>query len=406
MLSFFQLMLAIAIIITFAKISGYISLRLGQPSVLGELIAGLILGPTVINLIHIPPFTDHTLAETIRYFAEFGVLLLMFITGMELHLKDLMKAGKVSTITGILGFAVPVIFGTIVAKLFAYETLPALFIGLIMSATSVSISAQTLLELGVLQSRVGISLLGSAVVDDILVVLGLSIFVATVLGSSAMGVAGVLLIVIRMLLFLGIGTLLGLWLIPRLTGIVHHLPISQGLVAFAFVILLFYSWSAEILGNMAAITGALLAGLLFARSPLKKRIEEGISPIAYAVFVPVFFINIGLSANLRQLPSSAWLLLLAIVFAALLSKVIGAGLGGKLGGFTNSEALQLGVGMIARGEVCLIVASVGLDEGLIGTDEFSIAVGLVLITSLITPPLLRVLFHQQTAQKTPSTEVQ
>ena len=406
MLSFFQLMLAIAIIITFAKISGYISYRLGQPSVLGELIAGLILGPTVINLIHIPPFTDHTLAETIRYFAEFGVLLLMFITGMELHLKDLMKAGKVSTITGILGFAVPIIFGAIVAKLFAYETLPALFIGLIMSATSVSISAQTLLELGVLQSRVGISLLGSAVVDDILVVLGLSIFVATVLGGSAMGVAGILVIVIRMLLFLGIGTLLGLWLIPRLTGIVHHLPVSQGLVAFAFVVLLFYSWSAEILGNMAAITGALLAGLLFARSPLKKRIEEGISPIAYAVFVPVFFINIGLSANLRQLPSSAWLLLLAIVLAAILSKVIGAGLGGKLGGFTNREALQLGVGMIARGEVCLIVASVGLDEGLIGTVEFSIAVGLVLITSLITPPLLRVLFHPQTTQNTPSTEVQ
>jgi len=406
MLSFFQLMLALAIIITIAKISGYISYRLGQPSVFGELIAGLIMGPTVINLIHIPPFTDPSLEEMIHYFAEFGVLLLMFITGMELHLKDLMKAGKVSTITGILGFLFPVIFGTIVARLFLYDTIPALFIGLILSATSVSISAQTLLELNFLRSRVGISLLGAAVVDDILVVLGVSIFVATMLGGSAAGAAGILAIIVRMLLFLGIGTLLGVWLLSRMCGLINNLPISQGLISFAFVILLAYSWAAEILGNMAAISGALLAGLLFARSPLKKRIEEGISPIAYAIFVPIFFIDIGLSANLRVLSSNTWLLLIAIAVAAILSKIIGAGLGAKFGGFSNREALQMGVGMVARGEVCLIVASVGLEEGLIGTNEFSIAVGLVLITSIITPPLLRSLFKAKEIKRREVLETQ
>ena len=406
MLSFFQLMLALAIIITIAKISGYISYRLGQPSVFGELIAGLIMGPTVINLIHIPPFTDPSLEEMIHYFAEFGVLLLMFITGMELHLKDLMKAGKVSTITGILGFLFPVIFGTIVARLFLYDTIPALFIGLILSATSVSISAQTLLELNFLRSRVGISLLGAAVVDDILVVLGVSIFVATMLGGSAAGAAGILAIIVRMLLFLGIGTLLGVWLLSRMCGLINNLPISQGLISFAFVILLAYSWASEILGNMAAISGALLAGLLFARSPLKKRIEEGISPIAYAIFVPIFFIDIGLSANLRVLSSNTWLLLIAIAVAAILSKIIGAGLGAKFGGFSNREALQMGVGMVARGEVCLIVASVGLEEGLIGTNEFSIAVGLVLITSIITPPLLRSLFKAKEIKRREVLETQ
>ena len=406
MLSFFQLMLALAIIISIAKISGYISFRLGQPSVFGELIAGLIMGPTVINLIHIPPFTDPSLEETIHYFAEFGVLLLMFITGMELHLKDLVKAGKVSIFTGILGFAVPVIFGTVVARLFAYETVPALFVGLIMSATSVSISAQTLLELDVLRSRVGISLLGAAVVDDILVVLGLSVFIATLLSGSPAGAGDVVVIIIRMLLFLGIGTLLGMWILSRACNLINNLPVSQGLVAFAFVMLLLYSWSAEILGNMAAISGALLAGLLFARNPYKKRIEEGISPIAYAIFVPIFFIDIGLSTNLSALPANAWFLLAAIAIAAILSKLIGAGLGGKLGGFTNREALQLGVGMVARGEVCLIVAAVGLEEGLINTDEFSVAVGLVLITSLLTPPLLRSLFKRESTENKQALELQ
>lgn len=406
MLSFFQLMLAVAVIISIAKISGYISYRLGQPSVFGELIAGLIMGPTVVNLIHIPPFTDPALEETIHYFAEFGVLLLMFITGMELHLKDLLKAGKVSAFTGILGFAIPVIFGTIVAKLFVYDIVPALFIGLIMSATSVSISAQTLLELDVLRSRVGISLLGSAVIDDILVVLGLSVFVATLLSGSPTGAGNVLVIIIRMLLFIAIGTLLGMWLLSRACNIINNLPVSQGLVAFAFVMLLLYSWSAEILGNMAAISGALLAGLLFARNPYKKRIEEGIYPIAYAIFVPIFFIDIGLSANLRSLSSQAWWLLAAVAAAAILSKLIGAGLGGKLGGFSNREALQLGIGMMARGEVCLIVAAVGLEEGLISTDEFSMAVGLVLITSLLTPPLLRSLFKREAAEKGKILQVQ
>lgn len=397
MSEFLQLTIAIVVLIAAAKLSGYLSFKLGQPTVLGELLAGLILGPTVIDFIHLPQFTNQHMGEMIHYLAEFGVLLLMFIAGLDLHLSDLTQSGKVSIAAGVLGFITPILLGTGSALLFAYEMRSAVFIGLILSATSVSISAQTLMELKVLRSRVGISLLGAAVVDDILVVLGLSIFVAMVLSGSTNGLVDIGVIVLRMVLYLGLATFLGLRLFPYLSQRADKLPVSQGLVSFVFIMLLFYAWSAEILGSMAAITGSFLAGLSFAGSPLRNRIRDGISSMAYGIFVPIFFVNIGLSSNLSALSADLWLMLAAIITVAIVSKILGAGLGGRIGGLTNGEALNLGVGMISRGEVGLIVASTGMAEGLIGADIFSLSVGMVLITTLITPPLLRAVVTRLTS---------
>jgi Kef-type K+ transport system membrane component KefB len=388
---FLQLTIILAIIILSAKLGGFISLKLGQPSVLGELLVGVILGPTVFNLLHWPPFTDEHLGETVAHFAELGVLLLMFIAGLDLHLTDLAKYGKVSVFAGTLGVLTPLGMSFGLALLFGFSVESSLFAGLILSATSVSISAQTLMEMRVLRSRVGIGLLGSAVFDDILVVLGLSVFVAFVLGSAA-GLGSILWIILKMILFLSIAITAGLLIIPKITHRIDSLPVSQGLIAFTFIVILFYAWSAEILGGMAAITGAFLAGLVFARSPLKERIETGISSLAYGVFVPIFFVNVGLSANARELTAeNAWLLVIMSI-VAVVSKVLGSGLGARLGGFSNREAIQLGAGMISRGEVGLIVASVGVMEGLIGPEIFSIIVGVVIITTLLTPPILRSLF--------------
>jgi Kef-type K+ transport system membrane component KefB len=187
---------------------------------------------------------------------------------------------------------------------------------------------------------------------------------------------------------------------------VEHLPVSQGLIAFTVVTLLLYSWTAEVWGNMAAITGAFIAGLLFTRSQLKDRIKRGVSVLAYGVFVPIFFVNVGLSADASVLSGENIWLVLSMVLVAVVSKVLGAGLGARLTGFSNQESLQLGVGMMSRGEVGLIVASLGIAKGIIGSDVFSAVVGVVIITTLLTPPALRFLFpRQRTTSTAPQPEV-
>ena len=392
MAPFVQLSFVMAMIIIAAKAGGYISFRFGQPTVLGELLVGVVLGPSVIDLLHWPFFTDLHLPEVIHQLAELGVLLLMFIAGLDLHLDDLRRTGRVAVLAGVFGVLAPLTLGTGVGLVYSTGWLPAIFIGLILSATSVSISAQTLMELNVLRSRVGLGMLGAAIFDDILVVLGLSVFLALTGIGPGGGAIGVVWIVLRMAIFLLLALSAGRWILPRLSRRVTRLPISQGLVAFTVVTILLFGWAAEVIGNMAAITGAFLAGLLLARSPVRDRIEAGISSIAYGVFVPIFFVNVGLSANARELTGETIGLMLVLTLTAVIGKVLGAGAGARLGGFSSQEALQLGVGMMSRGEVGLIVASVGIAQRVIQQEIFSAIVGVVIITTLLTPPLLRSLF--------------
>ena len=392
MTPFLQLALSLAIIITAAKLGGYLSYRLGQPAVLGELLVGILLGPSIVDLLHLSFFTDQHLPEVIHEMAEIGVLLLMFLAGLDLHLSDLMRSSKVAGLAGTLGVIFPLALGTATGLLFSLDLQSAIFVGLILAATSVSISAQTLIELKVIRSRVGTGLLGAAVFDDILVILGLSIFTALSKPETSGGFWGIVLVILQMALYLGIASAVGWWLFPKITRRIHNLPISQGLIAFVFVTILLYGWFAESAGHMATITGAFLAGLWFGRTSLKERINTGISTIDYGIFVPIFFINIGLSANARELTVSSLILLAVMTLVAIIGKVVGAGWGALMGGFSQREALQLGVGMMSRGEVGLIVASVGVSEGLIQPDTFSAVVGVVILTTILTPLLLRWLF--------------
>ena len=392
MTSFMQLILALAVIIVAAKISGYISYSLGQPSVLGEIVVGILLGPSVLDVFHLPYFSDGHLSTMINDLAELGVLLLMFIAGIDLHLKDLAQASKGAILAGTIGMIIPLLLGMGTGMAFDMEITHALFLGLTLSATSVSISAQTLRELNAIRSRVGITMLGAAVIDDILVVLGLSVFTALILSDGSAGWGQVAQIAVSMVLFLIFTSLIGYFLLPKFTRFIDRLPISQGLAAFTFVLILLYGWLAEAWGNMAAITGAFLAGLWLSRSPLRERISSSISVLAYGVFVPIFFINIGLSANLRNVTGGFVWLLVVMTVIAIVGKLLGAGLGAKLSGFTNRESLQLGVGMMSRGEVGLIVAAIGSSTGFISQDYFSAVVGVVIITTLLTPPSLRFLF--------------
>jgi len=402
MTPFLQLAFELVVILFAAKAAGYISTRLGQPSVLGELLVGVLLGPSLINILHFPFINSDTLIATISELSELGVLLLMFLAGLELHLGELTSYRKVSLLASTGGLLLSIGLGWGAGRLFGINNNAALLLGLALAATSVSISARTLMEMGVLRTRVGLSLLGAAVVDDILSILAFSIFLAVVTGSSSL--AGLLWLVVRMILFLLGAVAFGLWVLPPLVRWVERLSISQGVLAFAIVMLLTFGLAAELVGQMAAIIGTFLAGLMFARTPEKKMIEQGMSSLAYGLFVPIFFVNIGLSVDVHSLPFSAIWLILVVTAVAMLGKLIGAAGGARLGGLPGRESIQLGAGMVARGEVTLIIVAIGSKAGLIDNNVFSSAVAAMLLCSLATPLLLRAAFHKP-GDKLPSSPV-
>jgi Kef-type K+ transport system membrane component KefB len=396
MTPFLQLILALIIIITGAKAGGWLANRLRQPAVMGELLAGLLLGPSLLNLMGWPIFSNsnepHLLNETVFQLADLGVVCLMFLAGLEMDAQGMRRAGRVATFAGVSGVIVPLVLGGLIALPFGYRGQSAVFIGIVLTATSVSISAQTLLELGRLRTREGLALLGAAVIDDVLVILLLSVF--TALASGGAGPGAVLTVLLKMLAYLSLAVLAGFFLLPRLADWVHRQPISEGLAALVLVTALAFAWSAEMVGGLAAITGAFIAGVGFGRSHLRDEIERHMHTITYAFLVPIFFVSIGLKANARALSGPDILFALVLLLVAILSKVIGCGWGARLGGFSNRESLRVGVGMISRGEVGLIVAAVGVGEGLIKADVFSVVTFIVLVTTLVTPPLLRLTFME------------
>lgn len=390
--SIVPLLLALALVIAAAKVGGWLANRTGQPAVLGELIVGLLLGPSVFNIFGQPYFeTAHTV-DTLHELGELGVILLMFAAGLEIHLSDFAKTGRPALFAGVLGVIVPIGLGMAVVLPFGYSSSQALFLGIVLAATSVSISAQTLMELGFLRSREGLILLGAAVVDDVLAIAVLSAYVAIETGGGG-GLLGLTWIVARMLLFLIGAFFLGRWLLPRLALWAERLQVSQGLMSFAVVSVLIFAWASEAVGGVAAITGAFIVGVALSSSQAKEELETGIHTLTYAFFVPIFLVGIGLRANARLLSADDLGLVVAVCIVAVLSKLIGAGAGARLGGTTWSEALRVGVGMVSRGEVGLIVAGVGVTAGVIEADVFTVVVIMVLVTTLVTPPLLRLVFR-------------
>ncbi|MBN1888657.1 MAG: cation:proton antiporter [Thermoflexales bacterium] len=393
MTPFLQLLFSLTIIITGAKAGGRIANWLRQPAVLGELLVGVLLGPSLLDLlgqgILANPDDPKLLHVTILELAELGVICLMFMAGLEIDLERMLRSGRVSLLAGLNGVLVPLVFGWLAAWLFGYQVSSALFVGIILTATSVSISAQTLLELGKLRTREGLALLGAAVIDDVVVVLLLSTFMAMTGGTSG---SGLWLVPLKMALYLGLATAVAFLLLPRIAAWVDRQPISEGLISFVMVSALAFAWSAELAGGLVAITGAFIAGLGFGRSHLRDKIARAMHTITYAFFVPIFFVNIGLETDLHQLAGRDLPFALVLIGVAIVAKVIGCGLGARMGGFTNHESLRVGVGMVSRGEVGLIIASVGVEAGIIETDLFSVVTLLVLATTLVTPPLLRLTY--------------
>ncbi len=402
MTSFLQLISLLAIILVAAKLAGYFSTRIHQPSVFGELLVGVLLGPSLLNITHLQFATDTHLPEVITELGEIGVLLLMFLAGLELHLQDLAKNTRVAALSGIMGVILPVGMGIGFGELIGLDFNHSMFLGLTLGATSVSISAQVLIELKKIRSKVGLGLLGAAIFDDVLVILLLSSFIAIL--SNQGGSSGILLVFLKMVLFFGLSTAFGLWVLPALTRFVQKLNISQGVTTLALVIMLIYALSAELVGGMAAITGAFIGGLMFARTPEKGYIENNLHSIAYSFFVPIFFVSIGLSVNLREIGLDSLWIIAVITLIAVIGKVAGSGLGALASKFTPRESLQLGIGMVSRGEVGLIIAKIGLSSNYLSNDLFSAIIAMILFTTVLTPPMLRASFIERKKPNNPIIE--
>ena len=400
-----RFLLLFALIIAAAKAGGWLSLRLGQPAVLGEILAGVLLGPSLLNVLGWPLFREEGLATAVGHLANLGVILLMFVAGLETDLARMLRVGRVAAIAGTAGVFVPLVLGLAAALPFGYPLQQALFVGVVLTATSVSITVQTLIELGQLETKEGTTLLAAAVIDDVIAIVVLSVFVA-LSGTGGGGLGGVALVALRMVAFFVLAIAVGAFLARRGLRWAARLPVSEGLLAFVTVGALVLSWAAEAFGQVASITGAYLAGVLVARAGFREEIEHRMRAFTYAILVPVFFVGIGLQTNARLLAVEDLPFALLIIAAAVVGKIAGCGLGARAGGFSGRESLRIGVGMVSRGEVGLIVAGVGIQNGLLTDRGFAVMVIMVLATTLLTPVMLRAVFPQRRPQLTEAEAVE
>ncbi|MCL5026241.1 MAG: cation:proton antiporter [Chloroflexi bacterium] len=380
----------LALIIAAAKGAGWLSSRAGQPAVFGELLVGVLLGPTVLDVMSNASLGGPHLQDTIFLLGSLGAVMLLFLAGLETDLSDLRRVGGAATTVATLGVLVPILGGAALAPLFKLDLSSAIFLGIVLAATSVSISARTLVELGVLRSLAGLTILAAAVVDDVEALVVLSLFAA--LATGAGGAAGVALVIVKVIVYFALAVVVGRFAFARLTSWVARANISEGLAAAAITLALVYAWGAEEFAGIAAITGAYVAGVLLTRTELRRTIEEKMHTLTYSILVPIFFVSIGLAVNARALNGSYLGFLIVVLVLAVVTKVAGCGIGGLIYRFKPREALQVGVGMISRGEVGLIVAAFGLGNGLINQELFSVTVIMVLFTTIVTPLLLRASF--------------
>jgi Kef-type K+ transport system membrane component KefB len=377
-----ELLPMLAAILIGAKLAGRLSQRIGLPSVFGELVLGLVLGPSLLNLIR-PN-------DPLALLAEVGVILLMFRAGLETDLVQMRQVGLAATIVALGGVLLPFGGGFMLGRLFGLSDLPALFVGAVLTATSVSISAEVLRELGHLRGKVGATILGAAVIDDVLGVLVLSL----VLGLAGKG--DPLIAVGQMAVFFPAAWFIGDRLLPQLRKIEHLAGGQDTVLAILLGLVMLFAWAAEALGSVADITGAYLLGIVVARYTDEEHVvHHGSSALAYAFVVPVFFVNIGLEANVTSL-GAAPLFTILMVLLAIAGKVVGCGVGALTMRMSPREALQIGIGMTARGEVALVMIAAGRAAGLVNDTLFTATIVMALVTTLITPPLLRLAFAQRT----------
>ncbi|AAL80399.1 cation:proton antiporter [Pyrococcus furiosus DSM 3638] len=375
--------LELALILIMAKIFGYISVRFGFPAALGQLIGGIIIGPSLLNIV---PYS-----EEVRLLAELGVVILLFLAGLETDVEEFKKVGFPAFIVAILGVFVPFVLGYASALAFGYPNMQALFLGGVLTATSVGLTTSILMEMKKLRTKVGTTILAAAVIDDVLGIIVLTILVAiSTRGSVNLFDLGI--IFLEVVVFFTLGLLLGNPAVKEMLKLSERITLPETVTAFAISIMLLFAYIAEKF-QLAGITGSYLAGILVAMTEEAREITNKIMTIGYSLFIPIFLVSIGIESDLHVLLHAS---LFAIVYAVvgIVGKVVGCSLGALLVKFKPKEALQVGVGMIPRMEVALIMANIGLREGVFTRDVFSIPVVMVVVTTLVTPFLLKLAFSK------------
>ena len=374
MLLFLQLM----IILLTTKLAADLSVRLGQPAVLGKLVMGIIIGPAMLNLIQS--------SDLLEELSMIGVLLLMFIAGLETDIEELNRNRNSSIAVAVGGIILPFTGGYLAALVMGMEQSQAIFLGLLLSATSVSISVQTLKELGQFKSRESTTILGAAIVDDILVVVLLA-FLLSFLGGENISLG---LVIGKKILFFILIIFIGWKLVPPLMNWLAPLKVVEAVISAALIICFSLAYLAEILG-VAGIIGAFAAGIAVSQTTYKEEVEHKIEPIAYAIFVPIFFVSIGMSVSFEDIQHNIWFILI-LTIVAIATKLVGSGWGARLTGFDFRSSVGIGAGMVSRGEVALIIAAIGLSANLIAQENFTSIVIVIILTTLVTPPILKNIF--------------
>lgn len=382
----------IALILLSTKVLGIVTKRLQMPQVVGALLAGIVLGPAVLGVIQSTEFLSQV--------SELGVIVMMFTAGLGTSLDDLKHSGKSGFLVALCGVIVPLIGGTVLAMLFNSSGsdnvfIQDVFVGVVLTATSVSITVETLKEMGKLTTVVGNTILAAALIDDVLGLIALTI-VTSVGGSSGDSLLMVLVKVVLFFVFVFVVGILVKKLMDWYIANVHSTDLQRYPI-FAFVLCLLMSFCAEHFFGVADITGAFAAGLIISTTSKAKYIEVKFAPLSYLLLTPIFFASIGLSMDLPEMDAKILLFSVLLVIVAVLSKLIGCGLGAKICGLNNHQCKQVGVGMVCRGEVALIVANKGSALGLMPEIFFGPIIIMVVATTVITPILLKLAYRKSAA---------
>lgn len=390
----------LAIIILSAKFFALVARKCKAPQVVGEIIAGLLIGPCLFNLVQSN--------DTISVFAEIGVVLLMFTTGLGTNLKELMKAGPIATLIACVGVAVPLAGGTLLYGLFygfgavgSQEFYRALFIGTIMTATSVSITVATLQELGHLKSFLGTTIVSAAVIDD---VIGIVVLTCVIGASSGTG-TDLGQVLLNTVLFFVVAIVVGVVIHYAMQWLDKRNPHTQRITIISIAFCFALAYVAEQYFGIADITGAYIAGIVLCTMEDASYVERRVDISNYVIFAPVFFASIGLKTDVSGLTPDILLFCVCFVIVALATKIVGCGLAAKACRFNWGDSLKVGVGMMTRGEVALIVAQKGLEVGVVDPVYFTAVILLIVVSSVATPLGLKNLFVKMPPQTHP-TQVQ
>ncbi len=358
---------------------GQLFSRLNMPAVIGQLLSGIILGPAILGWVH----PDSIVA----LFSEFGVILLMFLAGLESDLDLLKKYFKLSFTVAAVGVILPVVFIGLASMAFGMKFLEALFIGIVFAATSVSISVVVLQEANKLHTRAGSAILGAAVVDDILAVVVLSLFTTFSHEGGKSGVTDNFLInlLIEASYFIVVW-LIYKWVAPHFMKAAEKLDVNYSVVIASLVLALAMAWAADFVG-LSAVVGAFFGGLAIRQTPQYKEVNSSVSSIGYAIFIPVFFADIGLSMTFESFIQDIWFIIVMTILA-LVSKFWAGKYSSEVFGFTKNEGNIVGAGMISRGEVALIVAQIGINHHLFPEDIYSSLILVIIVTTVLSPFIL------------------